>query len=450
MRSLQSKLGFGLSLSLIAVFTALWFLVSFSIQTLAEEYIASRLRHDAEMLLSTLEFDNNGNIKLVESNLNPVYRQPFSGHYYFIASNNQKLYSRSLWDQQLSHVVVKAGEQISHLQNGPDNQLLLLLSKGFIKQGHTLTVTVAEDLNPVKRNIRQFQIRFAITAMVMLLLLVVLQAFILRHSLKSLSRIRDELQALQQGETNQLNADTPAELRPMVNEINHLLGVMEQRLRRFRDALSDLAHAIKRPLTIMQQLTDKNKNALPADLNEGLAKQVMEINQLTDRILKRARLAGHHHSGVRFSFSKDLPELIETLDLMYSDKSIITQVNKQDEFYCPIDREDMLELLGNLVDNAYKWARQKVNITIALNTELTISIEDDGPGADPKQFQQLDKRGVRLDETKQGYGFGLGIASDMVREYKGLLSFSSSKNLGGFRVDVTLPIGEVLINPKYK
>ena len=118
-----------------------------------------------------------------------------------------------------------------------------------------------------------------------------------------------------------------------------------------------------------------------------------------------------------------------------------------EEVYCPIDREDMLELLGNLLDNAYKWANQRVNITVAINSELTICIEDDGPGTDPSQFQQLDKRGVRLDETKKGYGFGLGIASDMVREYRGTLSFSTSNTLGGFRVDITLPIEGVFINP---
>jgi len=443
MWSLQSKLGSGLILSLITVFTVLWFLVSFSIQSLAEKYIASRLRHDAEMLLSAIQFDKAGKIALDGSIISPVYSKPFSGHYYVIYSGKQTVSSRSLWDQQLHGIVVKAGEQINKYQDGPDNQLLLVISNGYVKQGNKLVVAVAEDLNPVKQNIRQFQLRFAITAVVMLLFLVVLQVFILRHSLKSLTRIREELQSLQQGETRQLNSDAPMELHPLVNEINHLLGVMEQRLRRSRDALGDLAHAIKKPLTIIQQLTDRNGSALPAELNQGLIKQVTEISQLTDRILKRARLAGHSHSGARFSLAQDLPALIETLDLMYSDKSIKARVKITEESYCPIDREDMLELLGNLLDNAYKWANQQIDITIAMNPALTLSIEDDGPGANPSQFQQLDKRGVRLDETKQGYGFGLGIASDMVREYGGTLAFDVSKTLGGFRVDVMLPVDGV-------
>lgn len=447
MRSLQSRLGYGLTLSLIAVFTVLWFLVSFSIQYLAEEYVTSRLRHDAEMLLGAIQFDKAGNISVDESRLGPVYSKPFSGHYYLITSAKQVVSSRSLWDQQLASTPVKTGEQNSRYMGGPNDQLLLVINNGFVKQGNALSVTVAEDFNPVSQSIRQFKNRFAITAIIMLLLLVMLQVFILRHGLKSISRIRTELQSLQRGDADQLNANTPIELSPLVNEINHLLSVMEQRLRRSRDALGDLAHAIKRPLTILQQLTNKNQSTLPADLHEGLAKQVSEINQLTDRMLKRARLAGQSHSGARFSFSQDLPELIETLDSMYSNKSITVQVNLTEGIRCPIDREDMLELLGNLLDNAYKWARNSVSITINVNATLDICIEDDGPGTDINQLQQLDKRGVRLDETKQGYGLGLGIASDMVREYSGTLSFGTSNTLGGFRVDIALPVEEDIFIP---
>ena len=440
MQSLQAKLGTGLILSLIAVFTALWLLISFNIQYLAEEYIASRLRHDAEMLLGATQFDKTGQISLNKAAIGPVYNQPFSGHYYLITSGKQSIGSRSLWDQQLNNTVIKSGEQIRHYQPGPDKQSLLVIDNGFIKQGHTLNVTVAEDLNPVKQNIKQFQSRFAITAIAMLLLLVILQAFILRQSLKTITHIRTELQSLQRGETRQLNTDTATELRPLVNEINHLLGIMEQRLRRSRDALSDLAHTIKKPLTVMQQLTDKYRDTLSEELHTDLSRQTIEINQLTDRILKRARLAGQTHSGARFSFTEDLPILIETLDLMYRDKAITTQVNMPSDVLCPIDREDMLELLGNILDNAYKWARQQVSISITINTELTLCIEDDGPGADTSQFAQFKKRGVRLDESTHGYGFGMAIASDIIQEYQGSISFSRSDELGGFRVDIQLPL----------
>ncbi len=439
MRSLQSKLGSGLILSLIVLFTALWLLISFNVRYLAEEYISSRLRHDAEMLLSKIRFDTTGNMTLDETAIDPLYHQPFSGHYYLISSGNHTLNSRSLWDKRLLSTEVNTGEVIRHYQDGPEKQSLLLLSNGFSKQGNNLVVTVAEDLNPVRQNIRQFQTRFAIAAMAMLLFLVILQAYILRHSLKSITRLHGELQDLQRGEADKLSTDTPSELQPLIQEVNHLLTVLAQRLRRSRDAVGDLAHAIKRPLTIIQQLTEEHGNTIPADVKQALTKQVLDINQLTDRILKRARLAGHRHSGARFSFSQDLPDLIDTLNSMYRDKSISTQINVTKEVNYPFDREDMLELLGNLLDNAYKWASQTVGISISSNDKLTLCIEDDGPGVDPELLQQLDRRGVRLDESTQGYGFGLAIVSDMVREYNGSLAFSRSEKLGGFRVDITLP-----------
>ena len=440
MQSLQTKLGSGLIISLIGVFTGLWFLISFSTQYLSEEYIASRLRHDAEMLLSIINFDKQGQINLDESRLNPVYSQPFSGHYYLIKNTKQSHHSRSLWDQSLQHFSVSSGQQQRSIQAGPNQQSLLVISNGFTKQGYELNISVAEDLNPVKKNIRQFQTRFTITAIALLLLLVILQSLILRHSLKSLTQLRAELRALQQGEIHQLNTDIPIELQPMVKEINHLLGVMVQRLSRSRHALSDLAHAIKKPLTVLQQLTDKNRQSLDADLYSALKQQATEINQLTDRILKRARLAGHVHSGTHFSFSQDLPDLLRTLDQMYQDKGIELQLNLTHGINCPIDREDMLELLGNILDNAYKWARHTIRLKIEANHTLRLCIEDDGPGAKQDQLSQLDKRGVRLDETVHGYGFGLAIASDMVQEYQGQISLGQSAELGGFRVDIHLPI----------
>lgn len=448
MHSLQSKLSSGLILSLIIVFSVLWLLISLSIQSLAEEYIASRLRHDAEMLLSTVQFETDGHFTLDESAIDLVYSKPFSGHYYLITSGKQTLNSRSLWDQQLDNTDISAGETIRSYENGPDKQSLLVLSNGFKKQGHTLSVTVAEDLDPVKESISQFQTRFAIIAIGMLLLLVVLQVIILRHSLKSLVRLRGELNALQNGQTEQLNTDTPTELQPLVSEVNHLLSVMAIRLRSSRDSLGDLAHAIKKPLTVMQQLTGKQHSDLPSNLQEALAKQTTEINRLTDRILKRARLAGHRQASLRFSFSQDLNDLIGTLNSIYSDKAITIDVSVDEVINYLIDREDMMELLGNLLDNAYKWARHKITVNIKEKSGLDICIEDDGPGADPEKLKSLEQRGVRLDETKQGYGLGLAIASDMVREYNGSLTFSRSEKLGGFKVDIILPVNDDQIDIK--
>ena len=437
MQSIQARLGTGLLFSLIIAFSALWLLVSVSIKTLAQDYIASRLLHDAETLLSTIEFEKDGKLTLADQRIDLVYNQPFSGHYYVVISDEQYISSRSLWDHRLAPVVVNTGEQLVTKQPGPEQQSLLVISRGFIKQGNPLVVSIAEDLNPINKNIIQFQYGFSALALGMLLLLVIFQVIILRRSLMPVTSIHTELKKLEQGKLERLNTDSPAELRPLIMEVNHLLAVTGDRLRRSRDALSDLAHAIKKPLTVIQQQTHKNDTAGAS--KDTILKQTDEIFQLTDRILKRARLAGHSHGGTLFSFTEDLPALIKTLEMMYPDKTVHLATDIPAGINCPVDRQDMLELLGNLLDNAYKWAKHNIILSVSkIENNFQICIEDDGPGANPDKFSELSQRGVRLDEQTAGHGFGLAIVADMVNDYDGSISFQRSDKLGGFRADITL------------
>ena len=125
---------------------------------------------------------------------------------------------------------------------------------------------------------------------------------------------------------------------------------------------------------------------------------------------------------------------------MYANKTLQLNTNIQDNIICPVDREDMLELLGNLLDNAYKWASHKIALSVNIDSCLHICIEDDGPGADPEKISELSKRGVRLDEKIQGHGFGLAITTDIINDYNGNISFKQSADLGGFKTDITLPL----------
>jgi len=438
MQSLQSKLSTGLLLSLIVAFSALWLLVSINVQFLAEEYIASRLKHDAETLLSNVNFDKKNSLTIDILQVGHVYNQPFSGHYFVIGTDNQTISSRSLWDQKLNHQTVNTGQQLQSLQPGPEQQSLLIVSAGYKKQGHQLTITVAEDLNPINENIKQFKYWFAAMAIGMLLTLVMIQIFILRKSLIPLIKIQHELKSLQQGQLEKLSTDVPSELYPLINEVNHLLGLMQQHLLRSRNSLGDLAHAIKKPLTVIKQLTDKHD--IPDTSNNILIKQADDIHQITERILKRARLAGHSHSGSLFSFTDDLSALLKTLEMMHTNKALKLTTHIPDNIICPVDREDMMELLGNLLDNAYKWAAQKISLSVSVNSDLYICIEDDGPGADHEKMNELTKRGVRLDEKVSGHGFGLAITADIINDYNGSIKFEQSAELGGFRVNITLPL----------
>ncbi len=438
MLSIQTKLGSGLLLSLILTFFGLWFLVSYNAKYLADDYIASRLQNDSETLLRTVGFDVNNKLTFDTSRIGHIYSQPFSGHYYIIDSGGQQLHSRSLWDYRLKHDSVSSGEHSRSTQLGPEQQTLLVLSSGYIKQGLPLTILIAEDMNSINANIQRFNLWFGLFAMGLLIALVVMQIFILRSSLKPLHQTKVDLTSLRRGQLDKLNTDAPKELSPLIDEINHLLEILDQRQRRSRHALSDLAHALKKPLTVIQLLASHEET--PNSVKGVLQKQTDEIYLLTDRILKRARLVGHHHSGALFSFAQDLPDLIHTLDSIYPQKDINLNCEIPPDVVCFVDREDMLELLGNLLDNAYKWAKKDILVTVENNETLKITVEDDGVGADSEQLSALSVRGIRLDEETQGHGFGLAIARDMLTEYGGEISFYRSQQLGGFKVVVTFPL----------
>ena len=439
MKSIQSRLASGLIISLIIVFLFLGFIVSNNIQKLSENYIASRIEHDIETLLSSVSFEQSGTIHINEKYLNPVYSRPFSGHYYLIQHNNKQILSRSIWDKNLVAPRVTSPGFYRTFQKGPENQNLITITARFKKQNQDITISIAEDLSPISSDILRFKNDFTILSIAILFILVLVQVTILRRGLKPLRTIHNELNALEQGSISQLTSSVPGELKPVVSEINHLSSTLHKRIKRSRDALSDLSHAVKKPLTLLQQFSDKQQSVLDTESKDFINQQITAIHDITDRILKRARVAGNTSKSMPFKLREDLPLLIKTIKTMYPDKNIVLNLDTASELNTKIDREDMLELLGNLIENAWKWTSKTLNITIRENDTITIIIEDDGPGTDSESLNELAQRGVRLDESVKGYGFGLAISSDIIKDYEGKLEFSRSENLGGFMAKITLP-----------
>lgn len=441
MRSLQTRLGVGLLLSLVVVFVVLWYGVSSAIRLLSEDYIASRLGHDAETLLAAISIDTQALPTLEATRVDAVYRRPFSGHYYEIRTSKTVTRSRSLWDQTLSAPLLATGEQqLTHLI-GPQEQPLLMLAAGFRMQDTELTVAVAEDLTPVENNIAVFQRRFAVTALVVLVVLIAIQAIIVRSSLRPLGQLQEELRDLERGERDSLSTRVPTEVAALVNEVNHLLGVLGERLGRYRNAFGDLAHALKRPLTVLHQLRGNEVLRAHPELRDTITNQVESMQRTIDRVLQRARLAGGGLPGAHFSASEDLPALVDALAHMYGSTQIQLVDDLVDNVALRLDREDVLDLLGNLVENACQWSAARVRLSARdQDASLVFEVEDDGPGVAHAEVADLMRRGTRADETKQGHGLGLAIARDIAEHYGGTLELATSHDLGGLRAIVHIPL----------
>ncbi len=438
-QSLQLRLGIGLMLSLVVLLVVQWAVVSLAIRTVVEGNLAARLEHDAENLLGALTITGTV-VDLDPKRVGSQYQRPFSGHYFQIQVGDLLVRSRSLWDQVLDTPHPAVGDQAQVFMSGPEGQRLMVRSATYRKQGQVITVAVAEDLSGERNKIHYFRVIYAVFSLGMLGLLILVQQAIVRSSLRPLNEARRSVSRLERGEISQLGEGVPTEVRPLVREVNRLLRVLAERLERSRKAVGNLAHAIKTPLMKLRQLAGDPVLQAQPQLAAQLEGIVAHLNALVERELKRARLAGATSPGARFLVEAELPGLLDALRQIYRERGLEIEWSAEGELSTPFDREDMLELLGNLLDNACKWAAHRVRVQVEGGEELLLAVEDDGPGCPEEELSRLGERGVRLDESVAGHGLGLGIASDIVHHYGGHLELGRSQALGGFSATVRLPL----------
>ena len=412
-----------------------------AIHAVAEHFVASRLVHDAETVLAALQVDVGGQPTMRWRRLGLIYDQPLSGHYYQIEfPDGARLASRSLWDAHLAIPQFTPGSSDQWRLTGPDRQELLVWVSGYQKQGRTFTLAVAEDMGPLNREIRRLQWLFVVVmGGIALLLWFALQAFVHRIAGR-LGRVRDELENVAEGGLGEIALDTvPLEIQPLVQAFNRLLVLFQQRLERSRKGLGNLSHALKQPISLLQQqLADPALEAQP-QLRHAMQQEIERVLQLMEREMRRARLAGAGTPRQGFDTAHELPDLVRLLQKMHAEKGVTIACDSAGVGTLPIDREDMLELLGNLLDNACYWAEQQVSCRLQRERgAVRVTIADDGPGLPPEQLVQLHQAG-RLDESRNGHGLGLAICRDMVRLYGGSLRFSIASTLGGLQVEAVLP-----------
>ncbi len=442
MRSLQSRLGAGLAASLIVVFAAQWLAVGAAMRELSEASMVRNMEHDVDNLLAGVSFDTAGRLRLDNTRVEQVFRAPFSGSYFRVDSGTVVWRSRSLWDQDLVVIRPAPGEVTRQRLRGPLNQPLLAITRTFTVQDRPVTIAVAEDLTPLERELAQFRNRYALLTAALLVALLLLQALVVGTGLRPLRRMRADLQRLDRGEISTLPDRVPTELQPLVGELNRLLATLRARLTRSRQALGNLAHALKTPLTLLTDLADHARLRNLPEVREPMQRHSQSLRMLIDRELSRARLAGAATATMRFDAAAEVPQLLDTLQSIYRAKPLTFATEIEAGLHVAIDREDMLELLGNLLDNACKWGRSTVHLGLATEAStVQVEVEDDGPGCSAAECEQIAQRGVRLDENAPGHGLGLTIVRDIVETYGGRLEFDRSPRLGGLRMRVRLPVG---------
>ncbi|MBF0125490.1 MAG: sensor histidine kinase [Magnetococcales bacterium] len=446
MTSLRTRLTLQ-QLTLLAVaFLALGLLVTQSTRLLSEHYISDRLEQDIESLLTELSLDEQDRIQLDDRKVDAVFHHTFSGHYFQIVLRDggtvvQQRQSLSLGTNGLPLPEIEAVGDEHLFMTGPNQKPLMVLVKVMRIREYSLMIAVAEDMTAFLRSFYEFQMHYLVASGVFFLLLAVAQLVVIRRGFRTLLHPLAELQAIESGERSRLSQTVPPEVQPLVVAINRMVERSERRLERSRNALGNLSHTLKIPVSAVSQLGQRQEMETLPEIRVLLLENVAVMQRLIEHELKRARLADPAQPGSLFCLSREIPPLIRTLKSIYYHKSLVIDCHLADDITCRGDREDMIELLGGLLDNACKWADSRVVLRLErCQQQLRIIIGDDGPGCSEGVLQCLDAGGTRLDESGHGYGLGLIISREIVIEYGGSIHFGSSPELGGFEVTVLLPL----------
>jgi two-component system, OmpR family, sensor histidine kinase PhoQ len=286
-----------------------------------------------------------------------------------------------------------------------------------------ITIHIIKDQADFQRQVKQFTKQLWSWLLILMALLVIVQMVWLLWTLKPLEKFTQELNDIEQGRTQQINETYPTELQAVARQLNALLNTEQSQRKRYRNALSDLAHSLKTPLAVIQSQKELSRSSI---------EQVSIINSIIGHQLKRAQTAAGSswHLGIKVKSVSD--KLIRTLHKIYREPQISISQQTDPQAIFKGDEADLTEILGNVLDNACKAAKSQVLLTVTSNeNSLIISIEDDGKGVSPEQHAQIFERGIRADSYQRGHGIGLAIVRDLIDSYNGQLSVSTSDTLGG-------------------
>lgn len=255
-------------------------------------------------------------------------------------------------------------------------------------------------------------------------------------------RLGDKVLAVRQGKAKQIDGKYPSEVQPLIDSLNRLIADRERSIRRSQAVAGDLAHSLKTPLTILAREVDAARAAGNRELGDSLAAQIERMSSQIEYQLARARTVASAPLGsTRCDVTACAESLLRTLARLHAARQLEITTAIPSGAAVRVLREDLEEILGNVLDNACKWARRRVSLAAAPDGEfLELVVEDDGPGLPQNVRTAVLRRGVRLDESSPGAGLGLSIVCDLVEQYEGTMWIGDS-SLGGAAVCVRLPAG---------
>lgn len=418
-----------------------------------ERQLDERMLADMENLIAVAEPAPDGHLTGLTVFSDQRYDTAFSGWYWQVAlqgSVNEWLTSRSLWDKTLAIPNPEGSTLGRGFTVGPEDQQLryvvrrisfpnmAALARGEDGKTQHYYFAIAADLANLKAEAGRFDVTLLWSLGALAAALTMATVVQVRVGLAPLRVVRERLAAIRAGKAQKLEGSFPAEIAPLAGEVNALLAHNAEVVQRARTHVGNLAHGLKTPLTVLTNEAAQVRGAL----SDTVLKQSAVMRRQVDHYLARARAAASAEViGARADAAPVVADLVRALEKIYGAKGVEIETAVPPGIAFRGERQDFEELVGNLLDNACKWARMTVRIeAVATAPRLEIFVDDDGPGLTDDEIVRVLEKRERLDERMPGSGLGLGIVRDIADLYGGRLELSRSESLGGLRACLFLPL----------
>ena len=405
-----------------------------------EDHYDTHVATHVEELIMAVETGPDGVLRLSREPTDPRFHRPDSGWYWEILGNDTlHIKSSSLGEKQLDLSGISLDEDHDvQIVYGPDGHKLRahVAHVAYAHEPGSLIFIATAPVIEIKDDVHDFYTHILISFLVLgigLSVAVVVQVMV---ALKPLKAIQSAISDIKGGKMGRLPRDFPKDVQPLVDELNFLLDHNEVLLKRARTQLGDLAHTVKNPLTVIRNEARNmsgKRGQLILDQSHVMANNI-------DHYLSRARIYGKQDAiGYRTSVKSVIDDLSFAVEHIHKERGVGVDMQCLEDRWFRGEAQDLEEMAGNLIDNAFKWAKSKV--TVRCDTDhnrLALIIEDDGPGIAEEDLKTVTRRGRKLDESTPGHGHGLGIVKDIAELYAGSLKLGRSE-LGGLKAELDLP-----------
>ena len=446
MHSLSRRLLFSVSVPLALFFGVMMYVLDTSARALSDQTMQQLLDTQMVALIAASERQPDGGYAPPVHDMDPRLARPRSGLFAQIRSIKLQWRSPSTAGSSIDFgpLLAPGARSFSYTEFG--NEQIAVESRGLQfeddpSNSRSFTFSVAVSLTPYEEQLWRFRSQMIGWLIGLMALLLVTLAALMRWVLTPVRRLEREIHEVEEGRAETLSGGYPRELSGVATNLNTLLIGERKRVARYRDTLGNLAHGLKTPLAVMRS----SLSTEPAAASGTLSTEIDRMSDIIAHQLKRAAASGGVLLGqAPVDVNQLAVDLRAALLKVYGGKDLSLELAIQPESQFVGDRGDFTELLGNLVDNACKWCRSRVRVTVSIDQyagareRLSLVVEDDGPGISEEDRARVVERGVRTDESVPGHGLGLAMVHDTIDLYGGSLNIDASP-LGGARFSLRLP-----------